>query len=805
MQRIPYPGGWYCERMPDGKFVQGYPNGTFLLNDIPLIRGINILQLRLAPNGLWFAGPDHGSFDIIEWDGAEFKSRGPNCGQSPAAYWPDSSLQITRTCEYPPQGSQGIRWIDTVIHWGADTRQPQGDGIFEWTELDGIKVGQGDAGGIAIKYQGVKHVLEEGQFTDFVRFNKSGNLLGIACWNHSINAGVHFLLTVQEIASLPLYPVPQPIPPQPMPQPPKVTISSYDPKSGPSPLKVRAVAELSGGPADFLFWRADNVDVVKNPASDLDHTFTFTTAGKHNIGVRVEGPGGSDQTGKLREVEVISPNPIPPDPIPPQPQPPTAKKYWLKTIWGDYVYLDGDNVWKHGLESRTAFTFENFIEGNYVAIKAFKYTAAEPPNGLLISNRDTASDWEKFIQGRNQFGTTFKALSTGKFIRAHDGVVFADASEAHDQEAFTLEEAKTDVSPVHTDRHVFRFADNSRYYWAHVTAFSAFRDWIHGERNKLESFAQWTLSIGANGWRVFGNWSRAEAALDFRTTPDYFQHLSAFCQWMLEHGLRLEFCAITDHIPPSLSEENQFLQDCANVLRNFPNTFLEAANECWQNAATDDGSAFVVPSGVLFCRGTAQTNDGLPIYTAAPNGASYSAYHSPRDAEFHRKGKDLKEIYDTYSTAYPTGTRQATVDNEPTRPDQQGFNVAKFWQAGATRAMFGAGATFHGGANTLQLCNVPPQSESDCAKAFIEGIFAVPPDAPHWEYGRYGEAAPSTPHVVADQLAETGTGHAIRVYEMSSSNHACAIAVDGEHPVAINGWSAVKYDGPNQCFVILER
>lgn len=802
MQRFNYPGGWYCERLPGGKFIQGYPNKTVLTSEglRTYIDDILMIRIGLVDNQIRFAGPGHNSFDIIEWDGTQFQPRGVNCGESPAAYWFDDRpdpLEIVRACTYPPYGSAGIRWIDTVIHPGADSILPVGnDGIFQWTERDGIKVGQGAIGGVAITYQGIRYILEEGN-TVFVRFNKVGNNLAVAFWRQDINSGVHYEFTVDEISSLTKQPYPPPIPPMPPPAAPKVTIQSFEPKSGPIPLKVRAVAELSGGPADFLFWRADGKDVVKNPADDLDHTFTFNTSGKHNIGVRVEGPGGFDQTALPREVIAESPVPEPPGPDP-IPIPPAAKKYWFKTIWQDYVFVNQDNIWEHGQESRTPFEV-NDLGNNKVSIKAFKFTAAEPPTGLLISNRDTASDWERFTKGSNQFGTTFKADSTGKYIRAHDGVVFADAVNANDQEAFTLEEAKTDLSPVHVDKHLFRFPDNRRYYWAHVTAFSAFHDYITGDFAKLEVYAAWTLSVRANGWRVFGGWSRLN--FDFRNIPDYFHQLDKFCQWMLEHGLRLEFTSITDFIPESRTEEQQFVNNCADVLRNYTHTFLEAANEVWKNATLLD-SEFQVPSNVLFARGAAQTNDGVipPIYTALPNGAAYSAYHSPRDQEFHRKGKDLKEIFDSFP-----GTHSPVVDNEPTRPDQQGFDLNKFWVAGCTRAMFGAGATFHGGADTLQLCNVPPAAEDTCAREFFNGLFAVPEDCPEWTYGRYGEAAPSTPHIIADQLKETGTGNALRVYEMTNGNHACAIAIDGIQPTPINGWRAVRFDGPNNCFVVLER
>lgn len=91
---------------------------------------------------------------------------------------------------------------------------------------------------------------------------------------------------------------------------PTVTITSYAPQAGVRPLRVRAVALLGGGPAKSLTWRYRLIGAAKwtvaavNPATDLDHTFTFTRAGTYEIGVDVEGPGGTNGTGLQRLVKV---------------------------------------------------------------------------------------------------------------------------------------------------------------------------------------------------------------------------------------------------------------------------------------------------------------------------------------------------------------------------------------------------------------------------------------------------------------------------------------------------------------------
>jgi hypothetical protein len=346
---------------------------------------------------------------------------------------------------------------------------------------------------------------------------------------------------------------------------------------------------------------------------------------------------------------------------------------------------------------------------------------------------------------------------------------------------------------LHADAVLLRYPDGSVYRWQHVTAFSALADILAGRLPQLDAFAAWTLSVGANGWRVFGGWGRL--GLDYRTAPNYWAALDALATFTAAHGIRLQFVAICDYLPSDSGEARAFVERCASVLRPYPHVFLSLANEPYKNLTGGDAAAaaWPVPAGVLFDRGASAT--GEPgVFTPLPAGAAYSVYHAPRGGEWYRKGKDLMEI----RTDYP-GTRGPVIDDEPTRVDLDSADPAKWYWFGATHAMFGAGATFHGKANSLQLCTVPDAAEDAAARAFFAGMAFVPTEAPTWRYGRYGEAAPLTPHVVADVPS------AIRVYEMSSEREAVAIAVGATQPlVAINGWQIVAAS-PDGTAVRLER
>jgi hypothetical protein len=119
-------------------------------------------------------------------------------------------------------------------------------------------------------------------------------------------------------------------PPPPTQNPPKFTIVSYSPNTGPIPLRCRAVyaTEAGAGPVDTIEWRyrvegtSSWMVAVKNPGWDVDHTYTFATPGRYEIGAKTYGPGGTWETGAKRLV--IAERPFEP---PPPPPPPPANTY----------------------------------------------------------------------------------------------------------------------------------------------------------------------------------------------------------------------------------------------------------------------------------------------------------------------------------------------------------------------------------------------------------------------------------------------------------------------------------------------
>jgi hypothetical protein len=103
---------------------------------------------------------------------------------------------------------------------------------------------------------------------------------------------------------------------------PAVTIMSYVAMARVGEA-ARAVAKLSGGPATTLQWLSRPVGRTEwsvratNPADDLDHSFMFDAPGSYEIGVKVTGPGGTNQTGARRVIDVVAASgPAVPVPVP---------------------------------------------------------------------------------------------------------------------------------------------------------------------------------------------------------------------------------------------------------------------------------------------------------------------------------------------------------------------------------------------------------------------------------------------------------------------------------------------------------
>jgi len=216
IERIELPGASYGENLPNGRFVASYPTGLVQSSEGAFSAPVDLIYTRINPiNG--FVGVGHsGEFrdEALECINGIFKTRGQACGNSPVAYWPDGTLVVCACA--PPYGSQGIRWIDTSIHPGDDSMSNPVEGIYQYTTLAGIQVGQGGDGihgedPCIIIFEGVRYLLESGTCR-VNRFNYDAitGKLAISFWKMNVGSNVRFRLDIADILTLtqfPLHPV----------------------------------------------------------------------------------------------------------------------------------------------------------------------------------------------------------------------------------------------------------------------------------------------------------------------------------------------------------------------------------------------------------------------------------------------------------------------------------------------------------------------------------------------------------------------------------------------------------------------
>lgn len=232
MRILPIVGGWYGENLPSGEYAVAVPgrgvetHQGFVPN--PPNSGLGPLYLRITNvNGFAMAGQPHdGPKGTLYWDS-------PTVGWrllTPVSYGVSGHIfdqqGVLRILEAGPnQTSQGYRYVarDGRLVLGDETYTDPARQIWEWTEYDGITIGQGEQGAIVLA-NGKRYLLEPDDCR-FIRFNKVGNDCAVTIVKLAERRTILKWFTVAEIASLPVIgtaPAPNPPPPDPgHPAPPK--------------------------------------------------------------------------------------------------------------------------------------------------------------------------------------------------------------------------------------------------------------------------------------------------------------------------------------------------------------------------------------------------------------------------------------------------------------------------------------------------------------------------------------------------------------------------------------------------------
>lgn len=334
-----------------------------------------------------------------------------------------------------------------------------------------------------------------------------------------------------------------------------------------------------------------------------------------------------------------------------------------------------------------------------------------------------------------------------------------------------------------------------------VTAFTAFQDFLAGK--DLDGYARWTRSIGGNGWRVFYTWAVTNFnPLKQLGTAGMHRELENFRRYMDGQGLyshNTVFCDQITNSPVLLPLAAQDAQ-LELVRQAMQGRFVEAVNEDWKNgqiAAQFDSADF---AGTFGTRSSWQDGEA----PAAPGSLlDWTTEHTPRDAEWPRKAKNLLETSVQGIQGVVTG--KPAVAGEPIGifeqdiPGSRTANASDVADYFAVAELFGAGACLHGDGSTLQRCTLPGPRALECAEWAKTAREAIPTDAQLGSYTRGG---------LDDCPIEHSDDRALRTFFMLRGNQGTGVVVrpqPGWEPKARNGWRITDVAGPNGHILSVSR
>jgi hypothetical protein len=217
---------------------------------------------------------------------------------------------------------------------------PVRDGVNNWTERDGIRIGQGNpGGGIRVFADGVLRELEPGSCW-FPNFNREGEHVTVSFWKPQEHCAVIIQTTLAELRALPPVtlpgtPIPVPVPPPP-PEPPAMDylqIIRDIRRDYPTPLGLRHwefLVEVAQATRTQLFRKEDS-NSVRIPA--LNKRVSLDIIGRGSLGnqwadILMDSEGRAEPAFQLHqgaagEYVDVSQVELPGEPPPAPPPPPT--------------------------------------------------------------------------------------------------------------------------------------------------------------------------------------------------------------------------------------------------------------------------------------------------------------------------------------------------------------------------------------------------------------------------------------------------------------------------------------------------
>jgi hypothetical protein len=321
---------------------------------------------------------------------------------------------------------------------------------------------------------------------------------------------------------------------------------------------------------------------------------------------------------------------------------------------------------------------------------------------------------------------TFEALTAGHYLVCAEALGFTpdcgstDVPPANSEIAIELRRAVPPILPLTTDGPIF-LAGDQPWRWDGVSAFRLLDAFAHGQ--DLQPF--FDRFRGFNVLRVwlYTSWKDANGQPIGWDPPaaDIVLRFLARCR---DAGFYVELTLFTDNDPARSAPIRAIVSALAAAAPT--NLLIEIANEPDANKIdTTPYRAQLEATPFLYTSG-----DYDP---SSSHFGRYLTYHTPRDNDWPRKSKGLREFWDGSGPDAPgPAIHVPAVADEPIRPDQANYADQDYLAYFALASLAGAGATFHyeGG----KWARLPDANEGRCLDAALAGLNAFPADAPRQLY-----------------------------------------------------------------------
>lgn len=348
---------------------------------------------------------------------------------------------------------------------------------------------------------------------------------------------------------------------------------------------------------------------------------------------------------------------------------------------------------------------------------------------------------------------------------------------------------------LHIDGTTWRRPDNSIWKMRLATGFSAFQDFLAGR--DLDPYANWTRSVGCNGWRIFYTWViTGFNPLKQLGAQALRREIENFRVYMDGQGLYSMNTAWCDQVNGSsvlMSRDERYqLLDC--IVAAMQRRHVELMNEAWKNGG-NEMCAEVDPArlaGVFAARSSWQDGERPDV---AGSILDWTGEHTPRDGEWQRKAKNILETTVQGVGSFPA-TKRPGAGTEPIGifekdvPGSRTANPSSCADYFAVAELFSAGAILHGDGATLQRCNAPGPNAQACAEAVKAARESIPADAQLGAYTRGG---------LDDCPIEHSDSKAMRTFAMIQGNKATVVVVEPKPDWSLvprNGWRVDGRGGP---------